>query len=202
VPFSLGVKLKIDRDMGGWHLQSLTVGRRPHEQRELYWYQVTAEVVNRSQRQAFPRVRVMLYREGQYLASCFAPPSTQPFVEVNPGYARTLTGRVALPRASVPDALLYDTVPEIRSYTLQVGGSVAESITQRKPIWTLILNGQLRVEHTDRVPRGAVFESEDHQRFVRLPNGEVFLESTLPPERLDHDALKQAREQAKKPLVR
>lgn len=192
-PFSPGRLVKVNRPFSGWMLESVTVVRRLHAQPEYRTW--VAEVVARATgtRQVFPHVRVMLYQDGRYLGTCFMPPRTDPFQEVNPGQVRRLSGAIALPRQAKPDAFLVDDVPEVLAYTSQEGVPADEAESTGKPVWKMQIDRQYPAVCLKKTAQGYLFQTSDGRRYIRLPNRETYLEGTQPPERLDPQALEEAR---------
>ncbi|MBI3945310.1 MAG: hypothetical protein HY321_05290 [Armatimonadetes bacterium] len=192
-PFTLAQRVRVDRRFAGWALESVTIVRRPHARPEFRTWIAEARTRSTGTRQVFPRVRVMLYREGRYLATCFMPPRTDPYQNLEPRRSRRFSGAVALPKGTDPDAFCVDDVAEVLAYTSQEGLPADEAAAAGKPVWMVQIDRRLPATCATKSARGCVFETPDGRRYLRLPNRETFLEGSVPPERLDPEALKKAR---------
>lgn len=192
-PFSLGKRVLVNRVFGPVRFQSVTVVRRAGETPATHSFFAQVEVRNLGARQVMPTVRVMLYAQGRYIASCYMPPRSDPYQEVEPGQRRIMVGGVTIARGIYPDAFRIDDVPYVHAYTCQEGVSAEELFESDRPIWKVEINRSVIAECTKKVPRGHLFETPDGTLFIRLHNREMFLLPTLPPERLDPKALEEAR---------
>lgn len=198
-PVQVGETVNLFRDLmpGPIRILSVTIARKTlTEERDRQLLTITAQVRNNGPRQVMPRLRFMLYRDGQYFGSAFIPPRNDPFQEVDPGRLRVMVGALRVPRYLYPDAFRLDAMSEVLGVTSQEGVPAKEAAAGQK-VWEMQIDRQVKAKCVERVPRGFLFEAENGARYVRLPNGETFLDGTVPPARLDPDALKQAKERVR-----
>lgn len=198
-PVQVGETVNLFRDLmpGPIRILSVTIARKTlREERNQQLLTITAQVRNNGPRQVMPRLRFMLYRDGQYFGSAYIPPRNDPYQEVDPGRMRVMVGAVRVPLYLYPDAFRVDAMPEVLGVTSQEGVPAKEAAAGQK-VWEMQIDRQVKAKCVERVQRGFLFEGENGARYIRLPNGETFVEGTVPPARLDPEALKQAKERAR-----